>query len=66
MANKRRKKERKMKFNSKVCPHCGGEMSCRGVSGVCGGTRWRCKNKSCGQSLIERKIPISPKPLILR
>lgn len=57
-----KKKEKKMNPNSKKC-RCGGEMRCRGASDAMGGISWKCKNKSCGRTVWERKLAAPPVPL---
>lgn len=60
----KKKKEKKMKFNSRVCAYCNSEMSCRGACCSHGATRWKCKK--CGRTIQERKIVLPPQPLVPR
>jgi len=58
-----KKKERKMRPNSKRCPYCGNEMRCRGASDSMGGISWKCRNKQCGRTVWERKKVVPPVPV---
>lgn len=61
---KRKSKDKKMSPHSKVCPFCGNEMRCRGASDAAGGISWKCRNKKCGRTTWERKVPKPPIPLV--
>ena len=64
--NRKKKKEKKMKANSKRCPYCGKEMRCRGSLGCAGATSWKCKNKRCGRTMYEKKRAMPPEQLIIQ
>lgn len=59
----KKKREREMSPHSRKCPHCSGEMKCRGASDVSGGISWKCKSKKCGRTSWERRHPRPPIPL---
>lgn len=48
----------------KQCPYCGYKMKERGSGDACGGYYWKCKNKKCGRTVWEHKIPLAPEPVV--
>ena len=60
----KRKKKREWNPMSKKCGHCGCEMRTRGASDAAGGLSWKCRNKKCGRTVWEHRIPKAPIPLV--
>lgn len=60
---KEQSKQKKI-LDIKQCPYCGYKMKDRGSGDACGGYYWKCRNKKCGRTIWEHKIPLAPYPLV--
>lgn len=60
------KKEKKMNPNVKRCPLCKSVMRARGAGNANGSIYWKCRNKSCGETVWKHIMPVPPVPIVFK